>query len=241
MSAGLILTAAWAIVAVDPRVVDAQQLASHGETAAARGQYEAVLDDLERAGADGSAALHYDIGTLALQEGELGPAMVHLLAAARRAPGDDDVAHNLARAREARVDRVEASSATALAGGVGGILPPQATRWACAFALVLVGIVVGLRGALGRRVPGAVVVVAAALASVAAGAWGARRAFEQRVVVVVQEDTVARSSPDDQASGFDVHPGLAGERVDATATYARVRLENGLDVWIASSALRAVP
>jgi hypothetical protein len=235
------LLLALGVAAVDPRVVEAQQLAAHGEAAAARGVYEAILQDLEAGDADGSAALHYDIGTLALVQGEPGPAMLHLLAAWRRVPGDDDTAHNLARAREARVDRVESTGVDVGTGGVGSALPPRGTRVFAAAALLALGLALLVRGLVGARLPSGVVAATAAVALVAVMAWGVRRQFEARVLVVVQQDTVARSAPDEKSAGFDVHPGLVGERVDATASYARVRLENGLDVWLASSALRAVP
>lgn len=240
MSAALFLPVVLALASVDPRVSEAQQLAAHGETGVARGQFEAVLRDLRQSGADGSAALHYDLGTLALVDDDLGAAMLHLLAAQRRDPGNDDVAHNLARAKEARQDRVEAASSPSLSSWAQR-LPPRGVRVFAAVVVALLGFVLALRGALGPRVPTSLVVGALALTVVALGAWGARASFDRRALVVVMEPTTARSSPDEKADGFDVHPGLSGERVDETAGWWRVRLENDLDVWLASTAAKLVP
>jgi hypothetical protein len=235
-----LLSALLVVAAADPRVVEAQQLAAHGETSAARGQYESILHDLERSGADGSAALHYDLGTLALVDDDVGAAVLHLLAARRRDPGNDDVAHNLARAQDARADRVEATGAATLSQ-LAERLPPRGVRVLAAVCLALLGIAFALRAALGPRVPSWVVVGALATAAAAGGGWAARAALDRRTLVVVMESTTARSSPDDKADGFDVHPGLSGERVDETAGWWRVRLENGLDVWVAARAARVVP
>jgi hypothetical protein len=239
MSAALWLPVLLHVAAVDPRIAEAQQLAAHGETAAARGQYAAVLHDLQQSGADGSAALHYDLGTLALVDDDVGAAMLHLLAAWRRDPGHDDIAYNLARAQEARQDRVEASSSSL--GALGGRLPPRGVRLVAALAAVLGGFALALRGALGPRVPAALVAVTGVVVAVAFSALAARAAFDRRVLVVVMEATTARSSPDDKADGFEVHPGLTGERVDVTASWWRVRLENGLDVWVPARAAKVVP
>ena len=236
----LLLPVLLVVASADPRVVEAQQLAAHGETASARGQYEAILHDLEQSGADGSAALHYDIGTLALVDDDVGAAMLHLLAAQRRDPGNDDVAHNLARAKDARQDRVEMTTSASLSS-LAQHLPPRGVRVFAAVAVALLGLALALRGALGARVPGALVGAVAVLAAAALAAWSARAAFDRRALVVVTEATTARSQPDDKADGFDVHPGLSGERVDETAGWWRVRLENGLDVWLASSAAKLVP
>ncbi|MBM4283248.1 MAG: hypothetical protein FJ137_21715 [Deltaproteobacteria bacterium] len=243
MTGALLLPLILGVASVDPRVVEAQQLAAHGETSAARGQYAAILDDLQAAGAPGSAALHYDLGTLALVDGDVGAAMLHLLAASRRDPGHEDIAYNLARAQEARQDRVESSTSSpaSWASALGGRLPPRGVRVVAGLVAALLGLVLALRGALGPRVPPAMTVGAAAVASLAFAAWGARSAFERRAVVVVVEATTARSSPDAQAAGFDVHPGLSGERVDEAAGWWRVRLENGLDVWVDVDAARLVP
>ena len=218
---------------VDPRVVEAQQLAAHGEEAAAQAQLQAVLDDVEDSGDDGSAALHRNIGTLSLRTGDLATAMRHLLSAQRRDPGDEDVAHNLRLARDARADRVEEASSSSL----GQRLPPGPVRIAAALTLALLGLLLLLRGILGPRLPAVVVVAAVAAASISVGLWVARRVFERQTVLVILRDTRASEQrPDSKlkadGAGFDVHPGLTGLSLSREGDNERLRLENGVEVWI---------
>jgi hypothetical protein len=65
--------------------------------------------------------------------------------------------------------------------------------------------------------------------------------IQQLMQPMLGEGDATDPGMNEEAAGFAVHPGLTGERVDATATHWRVRLENGLDVWVASAAARAVP
>jgi hypothetical protein len=230
-----------ACASADPRVVEAQQLAAHGEEAAALGQLQAVLDDVEDSGDSGSAALHRNIGTLALRTGDLGVAMRHLLSAQRRDPGDDDVAHNLRLVREARPDRIEASSSSS---SLGQRLSPARVRVAAGLSLSLLGLVLLARGLLGRRLPLAIVVVVVVVAAVSTSLWMARLGFEQQNVSVVMKDTRASESPDaralDAKGAFDVHPGLTGVSLGREGEFEHLRLENGVDAWIRAADLAPV-
>jgi hypothetical protein len=243
MITAAIMTVISCVAAADPSVRNAQELAAHGEIAAARGAYQAILDDLRRSGAHGSAALHYDLGTLALSDDDLGEAMLHLLAAQRRAPLDDDIAYNLARAKERRADRVDPASVSwsSMLSSWGERLPPVGVRVCTAVFSALLGLVLVAKSRLGARLPTPFVVALAVAACVALALWGLRSRADHRALVVVLQTTTARSSPDDKADGFEVHPGLSGVRIDENAQWWRVRLENELDVWLPSSAAQLVP
>jgi hypothetical protein len=223
--------------ATDPRIKDAEGFAAHGEPDTARAAYQAVLDELSASGASGSARLHYNIGTLALGSGDVSSAVVHLLAAERRAPLDDDIRHNLAEALSRRADQVEGGTSMPF----GARLPPTAVRFGFGACLLLLGAVLAAAGHLPRRVSRNVVLGAIA-ATVASGAlWLARLHAERAVVVVVARDTEARPQPDATAAGFTVHAGLTGTVVDDKNGFSRVRLENGVDVWIERDATVPVP
>ncbi|MDP2341624.1 MAG: hypothetical protein Q8O67_11755 [Deltaproteobacteria bacterium] len=228
----------------DPRVVEAQQLAAHGEESAALAQLQAVLDDVEDSGDDGSAALHRNIGTLALRTGDLGLAMRHLLSAQRRNPGDDDVAHNLRLVRDARADRVEGASSSSSLGQLGQQLSPAPVRVAAGLSLLLLGLVVLARGLLGRRLPIAVIGVFALGAVTATSLWVARLRFERQTMFVIVRDTRASESPDaravDAKGGFDVHPGLTGLSLSRQGDWEHLRLENGVEAWIKSADVATV-
>jgi hypothetical protein len=223
--------------ATDPRTKDAEGFAAHGEPDTARATYQAILDELSTSGASASAALHYNIGTLALGAGDVSGAVVHLLAAQRRDPLDDDIRHNLAEALSRRADQVEGGTSMP----IGARLPPTPVRFAFAACLLLLGAVMAAAGLLQRRLPRSVVVASIA-ATVASGAlWLARLQAERAVVVVVARDTEARPQPDATAAGFTVHAGLTGTVVDEKSGFSRVRLENGVDVWIERDATVQVP
>ncbi len=225
---------------VDPRVIEAQQLAAHGEESAALAQLQVVLHDVEDSGDSGSAALHRNVGTLALRVGDLGTAMRHLLAAQRRAPLDDDVTHNLRLVREARADRIDGGSTSSL----GQQLPPTPVRVATGLTLVLLGAALLLRGLMGSRLPAAMIALLFLMAATAASLWVARLRFERQVVCVVVRDTRASESPDarsvDAKAGFDVHPGLTGVLLQRQGEYEQLRLENGVEAWIGAAALAPV-
>lgn len=219
------------------RVADAENLAAHGETDAAREAYLSLWREREAAGDNTSADLHYNLGTLALRDGDVGAAVVHLLAAAQRAPGNDDIQHNLALALQARADQVTGGAQTPL----GARLPPFPVRVAFAASLAFLGLLAALRGLRARPLPRAVWPVAIGVFAVAGALWGLRLWSEARVVSVVVTETMARQQPVPTADGFAVHPGLTGEVVGERDGFQRLRLENGVDVWVARSDLVQVP
>ena len=223
--------------ASDPRVKDAEGFAAHGEPDTARATYGALLDELTASGASASAALHYNVGTLALGAGDVGPAVLHLLAAERRAPLDDDIRHNLNAALARRADQVEGNTSLPL----GARLPPGPVRATFGACLALLGILLAVAGIRRRGLPRAVVRAAAAAALVSGAIFAVRFAAERAVVVVVQQDTEARPQPDASAAGFTVHPGLTGAVVSEQQGFVRLRLENGVDVWVDHGAIAVVP
>lgn len=220
---------------VDPRVSEAQTLAAHGEDDAALAGLLSVLHDVEDSGADGSAGLHFNIGTLALRTGDTGLAVQHLLSAWRRAPTDADVVHNLQLAKEAREDRLEQAAAPPL----GGRIPPDAARVCFAVAALFFCAVVVARGASGR-VPVVVVVAATVVFAAAGSAFALRKRFEGEEVQVVRKDTAARAAPDVKATAFDVHAGLSGVVLEKRGDWLQLRLENGVESWLAADACDAV-
>lgn len=223
--------------ATDPRIKDAEGFAAHGEPDTARATYQAVLDELSTSGAPASAALHYNIGTLALGAGDVSGAVVHLLAAQRRDPLDDDIQHNLAEALSRRADQVEGGTSMPF----GARLPPSLVRFAFAGCLLLLGVVMAAAGLVQRRLPRGVVATTIAAVAASGALWLARVQAERAVVVVVARDTEARPQPDATAAGFTVHAGLTGTVVNEQSGFSRVRLENGVDVWVERDATVQVP
>lgn len=241
-----VLTAMFAAppaTATDPRVKEAESLAAHGEVDAARAHYQAIFDELSKSGAESSPALHYNLGTLALAEeapDDIGVAVLHLMAAARRAPFDDDIRHNLDVALGLRADQVTSGSSLA----PGARLPAGPVRFALGIALALLGLALAVRGLGGPRVAavaGRLVVPLIAIVVVAAVLFALRFQADRTDIAVVMKQTEALPQPDVTAKGFTVHPGLSGVVVAEQQGFLRLRLENGIDVWVERGAVAVVP
>lgn len=223
---------------VDAGLKEAAALAARQEHAAAADAYRALLAE----GVDGRD-LRYNLGTLSLELDLLGDAVLHLRAARRFDPLDDDVRHNLAVALSRRTDRLAGEGEGATAFSLGERVPPRAARLALALPLLLLGVALAARGAWPRRSLG-IAVALLCLLSVAGGAlWLLRRAFEgTREAVVRVESTDAKKEPaESAATAFEAHAGLLGRVVDEEGGFVRVRLDNGLETWLARDALGLLP
>jgi hypothetical protein len=226
--------------ATDPRIKEAERLAAHGEVEAARAQLQTIHDELRASGAETSAALHSNLGTLALGVDDVGDAVLHLAAAARRAPLDDDVRHNLATALARRADQVSAGATSS----PGARLPAGPVRLAFGLALGLLGVVVAAAGAgsgVVARPARRLLPAVGGIVVVASGLLGLRLHADATDLVVVMQDTEARPQPDATATGFSVHAGLTGVVVAEQSGFLRLRLENGVDVWVERDAVAHVP
>ena len=218
----------------DAGLADAWLHAQAHEVDAAITDYEKLLSQ----GRDG-AGLRYNLGTLYLQNGDVGAALFHLRVAQRLAPNDDDVAHNLLVAREQRVDRVGDDDR----GDVGDRLAPAGTRWGAGIALVFLGVLSVLHALLRRRATWALTCVAATCAAMGCGAlWLRVRAEGVREGVVIVRESVTRQDASAAADeGFAAHAGLSGRVVDEAGDYVQLRLENGVESWFERRALRIYP
>jgi hypothetical protein len=229
-----------AAVDADARLAEAQRLAAQQEGAAAADAYRALLADR----VDGPG-LRYNLGTLLLEQGDVGGAMVQLLAARKLDPLDGDVRHNLSVALEARADRLAGDASAAPAYVLGERTPPSLARFAVAVPLALLGVLLALVGFTDGRARRAFVLLAVvALVASGAGAivYGARVMFEgTREAVIVAQCSARKEADAHAAESFTAHPGLSGVVVDDTGGFVRVRLDNGLEAWIEKGALAFVP
>lgn len=221
---------------------EAESLATRGKTAAAIDAYRALLDE----GVD-SQALHYNLGTLYLEEGELGRGVVHLKAALARAPDDADAAHNLDVALSTRTDQlVGVGPGLSVIEQLGrGIAPTQARLAALAPWLLLMLTLAAapwLPTRL-RRLRAVVVATMCVLSLAGGGVLYARMQVEaQTLFVVVAEQTPALKGPsNDAAMNFEAHAGLFGTEQGSQAGYVRLRLDNGLEAWFSLDDVTRVP
>jgi hypothetical protein len=222
------------------KAAEAIALGERGETGAAR----ALLEEIARHGFQ-SADLDYARGTLALEAGDTGAAARALLRALDRDPFDDDARHNLAIARAQGSDDVAGVDSSGIdPQAIGARVPPALASWLFSILLALTLIAFVAAGAI-PRARGTLDVVARALATVtvAAAAVLALRLLHEAspfAVVTVAETPARRGAAPDADVSFTAHAGLYGRVVEERDGFARLRLENGLEAYVAKEALTVV-
>jgi len=220
----------------DARLAQAESLAKKREIDAAADLYRAMLKD----GVDG-ASIRYNLGTLALDQGRVGEAVLELRIAHRLAPGDDDVKHNLTVALDARTDRLAGEATVDPVRVVGEHIPPLAARLAFALPLALLGALLAALGFVDARraLLRSLAIGCVVLASLGGLAYAARMSVEsaKEAVIVVDATPALKDADDAAAVAFTAHAGLFGDVVDENAGFSRVRFENGLEAWIKNDAL----
>jgi tetratricopeptide (TPR) repeat protein len=242
MSAALLLTLGLLAGAAEPRpaLEQAEAYALRGEADAALELYRSVLEQ----GHD-FAALRYNLGTLSLERGELGPAVLHLRAALRHDPRLEDARFNLARALESRDDRVEGGAAPAASWtDVASVV--RSSEAALAFGLLVLLLVLALslwpwthpQSAARRLCSGALALFGSGLGLCALLLFARVRADDAAEAVVIEEEVAARAGPAlDAAVRFVAHAGLFGDVIEEEGGWLRLRLPNGLDAWLPRTSL----
>lgn len=202
-----------------------QALVAEGDTAGAVAAWEGVL-------ATGwtAAAVEHNLGTLALERGDVGRARLHLERAARLDPASASTAHNLRLAREAAGLGARPAWHAAWDRLVGVVGPVGLVALALSLAFGALGV-----WFLERRRTAAAVGVLALVAVAAAGAalWERTRP----VAVVVAPEADVREAP--AASAAAVARVRAGETVTVGESEAGWRhvVADGEPGWLPEAAV----
>lgn len=197
-----------------------------------------------------SAALYYNLGNAWYKAGDIPAAILNYERAKRLAPGDEDIAHNLALANLRIVDRIEpiprlffvewwealVGAASASAWGTSAI----AALWAAA---LLLGAFRVLRGRLARRltlIPGVLVLLFAVLAFTAGGIQGGRETSESAAILFAETAPV-KSAPDAGSTDlFVLHAGVRVDLLDRVGEWRKVRLADGKVGWLPAADLKVI-
>lgn len=219
---------------------EAKALFTEANDAYYREDYPTAIDKYRRlleAGEGGPDVL-FNLGTAHLAQNELGPAVLYLTRAARQS-GDDDIAAQLAVARERQLDQVVGADETVpfqqrLAHAIDDRLVGLVFlgSWWLAFLALLVTarLPAGRRLLLGLGTLGLFLVALVSGAVVGVQAWVARTVHE---AVVIAPTTPAREFPGDTAKvAFEVHAGLLVRVMEDTGRFVRIRLPNALEGWV---------
>lgn len=218
--------------APEARFEEANALYRAGDFAAAAAEYEALA-------AEGltSPSLHLNLGNARMRLGRRGPAIASWERALRLDPGDDDARENLRAARADDPDRALTGEATLFSrlvertGDGLGVLLFALPWWALWGALA----VRTRRTGRARRALGAAALLAA-VATVAGGALLAGRARDRRFPVAIVTAPTAPAREGASAAlkpAFELHEGTRVRVIRITGDLALVRLEGGLEGWIA--------
>jgi tetratricopeptide (TPR) repeat protein len=197
-----------------------------------------------------SAALYYNLGNAWFKAGNAPAAILNYERAKRLAPGDEDIAHNLALANLRIVDRIEpiprlffvewwdalVGSASASQWGTAAI----AALWA---AVILMGTFRLSRGRLLRRLtllPGVAALLFALFAFTAGWIHGERETSGSAAILFAASAPV-KSAPDAGSTDlFVLHEGVRVDLLDAVGEWRKIRLADGKLGWLPLADLRVI-
>lgn len=203
-----------------------------GDFGGAAREYEALVSD-----GFTSPALHLNLGNARLRLGRRGPAIASWERALRLDPGDDDARENLRVARIDDPDRALLGEPTLFARlvertGDGRAVALFAVPWWILWGALALR--PGRRGAARRALTA--LALLSTLGVIAGGALLAGRARDRRqpLAVLVVPTAAARPGPSAALKGtFELHEGTRLRVVGAQGDFVRIRLDGGLEGWIA--------
>ncbi len=220
--------------------VEANDAYYRGDHAAAQERYQKLLG----AGLGGADVL-FNLGTSHLAAGELGHAALYL-ERARRLSDDDDIAANLAVARQRQVDQVVGEdTAVPFTQRLADALDERLVSFGflgalwLGFALLwLTWRRAGSRVLLGLVTAGVLLGAAGLGGAVGVHAWVRTRVVE---AVVLPEALQVREFPGEAAKvAFEVHAGLKVRIMETSGRFVRIRLPNALEGWTEKEGLVAL-
>lgn len=239
-------SSAWAKVSdassIQRELREAETLAIRGEVDAAVAAYREIL----RQGID-HPDIRYNLGTLRLQQEDLGRAVLHLQTALRVDPRLEDARHNLDIALAARVDQITTASPRNAVESLRWEEWSASQVWFICFGIAFFAASVLAIGAWlpyrKMRVWSYRLCAVSSLAAIALG-WTGYRLGELRQreeAVVLADELPARMGPaQDAAASFTAHAGLNGYVMARENGFVRLRLENGLDAWFPQDSLASL-
>jgi tetratricopeptide (TPR) repeat protein len=196
-----------------------------------------------------SADLYYNLGNCHYKMNNTGPAILNYERAARLAPTDDDIQHNLEVARNQIKDDVEAIPELFFIAWLDTFNHWLSIRtWALLSILFFLIFIAFIAWRLFRKKAGA----RRALSTIAILAFGfsiiclllAHRLDKQRSKsdeAIVFEDGLVKSSPSETGVNlFEIHEGLKVTIKDSLNNYTQIILANGEKGWIKSDKIENI-
>lgn len=197
-----------------------------------------------------SPALYYNLGNAFYKSGNIPAAILNYERAARLAPGDEDILHNLALANVRIVDKIDPiprlflldwwEGLLGLASASGWGVAAIVALWTAALLLAAFRLV---RGPLAQRLllmSGIGVLLFSLLAFSAGGIQGGREISESSAILFAPSAAV-KSAPDAQSTDlFVIHEGVKVDLLDSVGGWRKVRLADGKVGWLPMADLRVI-
>lgn len=197
-----------------------------------------------------SPALYYNLGNAFYKSGNIPAAILNYERAARLAPGDEDILHNLALANVRIVDKIDPiprlflldwwEGLLGLASASGWGVAAIVALWTAAFLLAAFRLA---RGPLAQRlllVSGIGALLFSLLGFTAGGIQGERETSESSAILFAASAAV-KSAPEAQSTDlFVIHEGVKVDLLDSVGGWRKIRLADGKVGWLPMADLRVI-
>ncbi len=187
-----------------------------------------------------SASLYYNLGNAYFKKGDLGHAILYYLKAKRLDPSDEDIAHNLAFAKQFSRVQMEGVQLNPISSFLVSLIDPyrlETLAWISSGCFVLLFLFLIARFGLGLRTAGvrlaAVLTLVLLVVSVSLTTFKYRHEFLTRRAVIIAEEAPVLTGPTEQSDvELQGAPGLIVEILAETPEYYNVLFENKRRGWI---------
>lgn len=209
----------------------------------------ATYDSIVNSGLE-SAPLYYNLAGAYFKAGKNGKAILNYHRAARLDPSNKDIEHNLAYAESRVVDKIESVPGSTVGRWFDGAARLfSADGWGV-LSLVMLGLVIAslLFYLLSERrrvrkvgfFVGLVAIVCLVL-SVALGLSARGKLLDDTEAIVLSTASSVKASPDRSGKDlFILHEGTKVEVLDSFGDWTEIRIADGKEGWILSSALEVI-
>jgi tetratricopeptide (TPR) repeat protein len=187
-----------------------------------------------------SSSLYYNLGNAYFKKGDLGYAILYYLKAKRLDPSDDDIAHNLAFAKQFSRVQMEGVELNPISSFLVSLVDPyrlETLAWISSGCFILLFLFLIARFGLGIRTAGvrlaAVVTLVLLVVSVGLTTFKYRHDYLTRRAVIIAEEAPVLTGPTEQSDvELQGAPGLIVEILAETPEYYNVLFENKRRGWI---------
>lgn len=205
-------------------------------------QYQSILQQGYQ-----SAELHYNLGNAYYRTQQLGKAVLHYERAARLAPNDKDIKHNLSIVNAQIKDKLETLPNFFLIDWWNGLRQQLSSNtWAAIgialFWLAMATLIVWQIGKTRtQRKWGFFIGITLLFISILPISLAAANTKDSEQAIVIVEEIALKSSPDElSASILLLHEGLKVNLLDKIGDWYKVRLPNGDEGWLSNEIIEII-